>query len=142
MFRSKKYNIVFLALTLGVPFSIFKIIGGRVIVREFGIFGYFLICVGIIDLLLNLCRSFQAYGIFSGKVSYCFFSTIGNIFSKEEFFLGIDTLFSFFIVVIFLWSNLITKLTSTENFFWVSAVTVNVLAVGFTQLWCAYHLRD
>jgi hypothetical protein len=130
---------VFLALTIGFPFCIFKVVCGRVAVDSgHAIIGYALCLWGVIDFLLNLVRLIQGFSAKEKRVQFCLLAVIGELFNHGTLFLAIDTFLAFSIICVVLWTGWIAKLTELELKLWLTATTVNLLSVGLVQIWCAY----
>lgn len=130
---------VFLALTIGFPFCIFKIVCGRVAVDSgYNIIGYILCFWGGIDFILNLIRIIQGFLGVKKKVQFCFLEVVGSFFKQGPIFLAVDTFLAFSIICHVLWTGWIRKLTDIELNLWLAATTVNLLSVATVQIWCEF----
>ncbi|KUG24061.1 hypothetical protein ASZ90_006144 [hydrocarbon metagenome] len=139
-------DIVFLspffqALTIGVPFCIFKMIFGLLALRQgtlsvsLSVFAWLIIVWALADLIMNLAR---VYFNLSGRetpIEYCTIAQAGIFFKRPKLFLAIDTLISFSIICFVLWSGWITLLTRQELYIWYAATTLNLISVSIVNIW-------
>jgi hypothetical protein len=134
---------LFLALTIGFPFCIFKVLCGRVAFDSgHSIIGGLLCLWGAVDFLFNLVRLIQGFMGVKRKIQFCLLAVIGGIFNHAPLFLAIDTLLAFSIICLVLWTGWIQKLTSLELKFWLAATTINLLSVGVVQIGFAFKNRE
>jgi hypothetical protein len=127
---------VFLALTIGIPFSTFKILFGVLAWRNgLPVPGVALMIWGAGDLTMNGARVVQ--GLLRGKpaTEFCLLAQLGKGLGLAPILLAMDTFISFSIICIVLWSGWIAQLTLPESVAWLSATTVNLLSVALTQIW-------
>jgi hypothetical protein len=133
---------LFLAITIGVPFCIFKYLFGILTVRVgMGSNSHFLICCGwlvmvwaAIDLLMNLARIlFDIMGRRPG-IEFCLVAQVGRIFKCSSLFLAIDTLLSFSIICFVLWSGWIKHLVLYESYLWYAATTLNLISLSLVNI--------
>lgn len=131
---------IFLALTIGFPFCIFKVLCGRIAFDSgHTIIGIILSFWGFIDFILNLIRVVQGFAGAKKKSPFCLLAVIGSIFNHAPLLLAVDTFLAFAIICFVLWTGWIGKLTGLELKFWLTATTINLLSVGIVQIWCSYN---
>ncbi len=132
---------VFQALTIGIPFCVFKMIFGLLAMRVSAAsiflcgFSWLVILWALADLVMNLVHAF--YHLIGRKpfVEYCAIAQAGRIFKKPQLFLAVDTLISFFIICFVLWSGWITLLGRAESYVWYAATTLNLISVSVVNIW-------
>jgi hypothetical protein len=132
----------FQALTIGVPFCIFKMLFGLLSIRvgaqqsSFLVsFGWLVIAWASVDLAMNLARVFfHLYGRES-PLEYCTLAQAGRIFGRPRLFLAIDTFLSFSIICFVLWSGWIKNLTTIESYAWYAATTLNLISISLVSIW-------
>jgi cation transport ATPase len=131
----------FQALTIGVPFCVFKLIFGLLALRlsmssvSFRVLAWLVIAWALTDLIMNLAR---VYFHFSGReapIEYCTIAQAGRLLKRPGLFLAIDTLLSFSIICFVLWSGWITLLGRQETYFWYAATTLNLISVSVVNIW-------
>jgi hypothetical protein len=134
---------LFLSLTIGIPFCIFKVLFGISIIRigagTSGVLstgGWLITCWALADLVMNLGR--EGYDLMNlpAPFEYCTIAQIGRLFSMPRVFLAIDTLLTFTIICIMLWSGWIATLTTPEKYLWYAATTLNLISLSLVVL---YH---
>ena len=134
---------LFLSLTIGIPFCIFKLLFGITLVQvgstgpvPVAYFGWLVICWSILDLGMNLGR--QVFDLLGrpAPFEYCTIAQIGRYFHRPMAFLAVDTLLTFTIICTMLWSGWITLLTRVELPFWYAATTLNLISLSLVVL---YH---
>lgn len=140
----------FLALTIGLPFCVFKALFGSLAIQLGGecdatgllVFGICVVIWASIDFLMNL--SHIVLGFFSKTVNfeYCLLSQVGRLFRRQSLFLCVDTLVSFLIICFVLWSGWITKLTPFESKLWYLATTVNLVSLAIVAIITEYHVNS
>lgn len=134
---------LFLSLTIGIPFCIFKLLFGitavRVIVFPYhGIlaaFGWCVILWAGIDLVMNTGRALLDLLDRPAPFEYCTIAQLGAYFQMPLVFLALDTFFSFVIICTMLWSGWITLLTLWESYFWYAATTLNLISLSLVLLY-------
>lgn len=133
---------VFLSLTIGIPFCIFKLLFGLVAYRLGGEGdGGLAFLEGIIliwataDLMMNTGRSFFDLAHRNARFEYCTIAQLGRIFNKPLLFLALDTLVTFSIICAMLWLGWITKLSPPEIFLWYLATTMNLISLSLVALY-------
>ena len=107
----------FQALTIGVPFCIFKQLFGVLSIRA-GIaqssilvyFGWLVIAWASVDLLMNLARVLFHLSGRKSPIEYCTIAQAGRLFQRPRLLLAIDTFLSFSIICFVLWSGWIKNL--------------------------------
>ena len=134
---------LFLSLTIGIPFCIFKMLFGISAVRIgagtsmlLNTGGWLIIGWALADLVLNLGR--EVYDLMNrpAPFEYCTIAQVGRFFSLPMVFLAIDTLLTFTIICIMLWSGWIATLTTFESYLWYAATTLNLISLSLVVL---YH---
>jgi hypothetical protein len=133
---------LFLSLTIGIPFCIFKLLFGISAVR-FGsgtsVFlsacGWLIIGWAMVDLIMNFGR--EIYDLMSrpAPFEYCTIAQIGRFFQMPLVFLAFDTLLTFTIISTMLWSGWIALLNSTEIHLWYAATTLNLISLSLVVLY-------
>ena len=133
----------FQALTIGLPFSAFKMLFGLLCWRAGGaqtssilsVFGGLVMAWALIDLFMNLARiAFHLAGRAS-PIEYCIIAQAGRLMGRPKLFLAIDTLASFSIISIVLWSGWISHLSPLEARIWIAATILNLISVAFVNIW-------
>jgi len=133
---------IFLSLTIGVPFCIYKILFGMVLVRigsavpgPFTVFGWLIIVWSLADLSLNIGREIFDLMARPAPFEYCTIAEIGRFFHRPMAFLALDTLVTFSIICTMLWSGWIATLTGIESMLWAAATTMNLISLSFVVLY-------
>jgi len=134
----------FQALTIGLPFSAFKMLFGLLCWRAGGeaqasailsAFGGLVMAWALIDLFMNLARiAFHLAGRAS-PIEYCIVAQAGRLMGRPKLFLAVDTLASFSIISIVLWSGWISHLSWLEARIWIAATILNLISVAFVNIW-------
>ncbi|MFA5331255.1 MAG: hypothetical protein WC342_02645 [Methanoregula sp.] len=143
--RLQKFFIrpFFLSLTIGIPFCIFKGLFGLAAFRA-GIassgtalimFGAFVLAWATTDLLMNIWRSLSDLVGHPAGIEYCSIAQLGKLAHRPMIFLAIDTLLSFGIICLMLWSGWIATLTVTEAYLWYAATTLNLISLSVVSLY-------
>ena len=132
----------FLSLTIGVPFCIYKMIFGISILRAaaaggalFAGAGWLIIVWAIADLLMNTVYSLQDLLHLKARFECCTLAQIGRFFSRPMVFLALDTLLSFSIICLMLWSGWIATLSPYELVLWYVATTLNLVSLSVVSLY-------
>ena len=132
----------FLSLTIGVPFCIYKMIFGISILRAgaaggavFAVAGWLIICWAFADLLMNTAYSLQDLLHLPVRFECCTLAQIGHLFSRPMVFLALDTLLSFSIVCLMLWSGWVATLSPYELVLWYVATTLNLVSLSVVSLY-------
>jgi hypothetical protein len=131
----------FQALTIGVPFCIFKLLFGLLALRtgaasaSLSAFGWLVIAWAIADLLMNLARVFFHITGRAASIEYCTIAQAGRLFKKPRLFLAIDTLITFSIIGFVLWSGWIVHLRLQESYLWYAATTLNLISISVVNIW-------
>ena len=132
----------FLSLTIGVPFCIYKMIFGISILRAgaagnsfFTLAGWLIICWAISDLVMNSVYSAQDLLHLSTRFECCTLAQAGLFFSRPMVFLALDTLLSFSIICLMLWSGWIATLLPFESLLWYVATTLNLVSLSVVSLY-------
>jgi hypothetical protein len=69
------------------------------------------------------------------RFEYCTIAQLGHIFRMPMVFLAVDTLLSFTIICLMLWSGWIATLTPVESVLWYSATTLNLISLSLVSLY-------
>ena len=139
MVQKAEIRTIFLVLTIGYPFCVFKALCGRVAIDSgHEVIGFALLFWGLVDFVLNSSELALAVLHRERKRIYCLLAAIGSLFGKTRLFLEIDTFLAFSIICVVLWSGWITKLAKWELNLWIAATTVNLLSVAIVQIWCSW----
>lgn len=132
----------FQALTIGVPFCIFKLLFGILSIRTgteqsliLVYFGWLIIAWASVDLFMNLARVFFHLSGHESPVEYCIIAQAGRLFGRPSLFLAIDTFLSFSIICFVLWSGWIRYLSTTESYLWYAATTLNLISISLVNIW-------
>jgi hypothetical protein len=131
----------FQALTIGVPFCIFKLLFGLLALRtgspsvSLSILGWLVIAWALADLLLNLARVFFHLAGREAPLEYCTIAEVGRLFMRPKLFLAIDTLITFSIICFVLWSGWIMRLSQGESYLWYAATTLNLISISAVNIW-------
>jgi hypothetical protein len=133
----------FQALTIGVPFCIFKLLFGQLALRigeqvpsaYLPAFGWLVMAWAMADLLMNLARVLFYIAGRTAPIEYCTIAQAGRIFRRPRLFLAIDTLISFSIICFVLWSGWIVRLSQEESYLWYAASTLNLISISVVNIW-------
>jgi hypothetical protein len=133
---------LFLSLTIGVPFCIYKLLFGITLVRigsalpgPVSIFGWAVTLWALADLVMNLGRELFDLLDRPAPFEYCTIAQAGRFFSMPMVFLAIDTLLTFIIISTMLWSGWIASLTTIESHMWSAATTLNLISLSLVILY-------
>ncbi len=133
---------LFLSSTVGVPFCIYKLLLGILILRVGNFFdlvipaivGYIVILWACLDFIMNMKRVEDSFFGRESTMEYCILAQAGRLFRAPRFFLAIDTAFSFSIICFILWSGWIAHMEQPESWLWSMATTVNLLSIALVNL--------
>ncbi len=131
----------FQALTIGVPFCIFKLLFGLLALRTgepsayLLALGWLVIAWSVADLLMNLARVFLDLVGRESSIEYCTIAQAGRLFNRATLFLAIDTLITFSIICFVLWSGWIVQLRLHESYLWYAATTLNLISISAVNVW-------
>jgi hypothetical protein len=129
----------FLSLTIGIPFCVFKLIFGlsamRVGIPGFAVFGWIVVAWALADLGMNIGRSVFDLGGSPAPFEYCTIAQLGRRVGRPTVFLAIDTLLSFTIICLMLWSGWIARLSPIEAYLWYGATTLNLISLSVVSLY-------
>lgn len=131
----------FQALTIGVPFCIFKLLFGLLALRTgeinagLHVLGWLVIIWSIADLLMNVARVVLDLAAMESSIEYCTIAQAGRIFDQARLFLAIDTLITFSIICFVLWSGWIVLLNRYESYLWYAATTLNLISISAVNVW-------
>lgn len=129
----------FLSLTIGIPFCIFKLLFGMTAYRTgvpvFVMLGGIVIAWACLDLLMNIGRSVLDLAGRTAPFEYCSIAQIGRLVHRPLVFLALDTLLSFVIICLMLWSGWITHLSPGESYLWYAATTLNLISLSLVSLY-------
>jgi hypothetical protein len=133
---------LFLSLTIGIPFCIFKMLFGITIIRIGSdvsklvfICGWVVVAWALADLIMNLARELYDLMNREAPFQYCTIAQLGSFFHMPMLFLAIDTLLTFAIICAMLWSGLIATLNSLEIHLWYAATTLNLISLSLVVLY-------
>jgi hypothetical protein len=137
----------FQALTIGVPFCIFKLLFGLLALRaasEQGsatltAFGWLIAAWAATDLSMNLARVVFHLSGRASPIEYCAIAQAGRLFGRPRLFLAIDTLISFSIICFVLWSGWIKQLSQAEYYLWYAATTLNLISISVVSIWIEFR---
>jgi len=135
---------VFLALTLGVPFGIFKLLFGILALRSalenhvtyLVWFGYIAVVWASVDIIMSILTAIFGLAGHRSPIDYCTLAEMGSFLGRPGVYQAIDTLISFSIICFVLWSGWILNLNFIEARLWYAATTVNLISVALVAL-CA-----
>jgi hypothetical protein len=132
----------FQALTIGVPFCIFKLLFGIQLIRAGAVqssilvnLGWLIIAWASVDLIMNLSRVFFDLSDRDSPMEYCTIAQAGKFLDRPRLFLAIDTFLSFSIICIALWSGWIRYLSTIESYLWYAATTLNLISISLVNIW-------
>lgn len=129
----------FLSLTIGIPFCVFKFIFGLSALRAGSPFvsalGVVVIAWALSDLAMNTGRSLYDLAGRSAPFEYCTIAQLGRTVGRPAVFLAIDTLLSFSIICLMLWSGWIARLSPGEGYLWYGATTLNLISLSVVSLY-------
>lgn len=133
----------FLSLTIGIPFCIFKILFGILSIRvgETGtiwpleVAGVIIMLWACADLLMNLTRATLDIFGKSQLIEFCTLAQIGRILNAQAIFLAFDTVITFTIICLVLWSGWIVQLNRIESYLWYFATTLNLISLSLVGLY-------
>ena len=133
----------FQALTIGLPFCAFKMLFGLVCWRmgqdqnalDLTLLGGLIMVWAAIDLFMNLTRIVFHLAGRASPIEYCIIAQAGRLIGRPGLFLAIDTLASFSIISIVLWSGWISSLRPQESRIWIAATILNLISVAFVNIW-------
>jgi len=141
----------FQAVTIGIPFCIFKLLFGRmalIAAEETGgslpflVLGRLVAVWAFADLLMNLGRIYFQIAGKPTPIEYCTIAQAGRLFNKPRLFLAVDTFLSFSIICLALWSGWIVRLSQAESYLWYSATTMNLLSISLVNIWIEMRKGD
>ena len=133
---------LFLSLTIGIPFCIFKLLFGITLIRvgsgmslPVSACGWGITVWALTDLMMNLSR--ELFDILNrpAPFEYCTIAQAGRFFHMPMVFLAIDTLLTFMIICTMLWSGWIGTLTTLESYLWYAATTLNLISLSLVVLY-------
>jgi hypothetical protein len=133
---------LFLSLTIGIPFCIFKMLFGISAIRIGAVTsvllttgGWLILVWALTDLVMNLGR--EVYDLMDRQApfEYCSIAQTGRFFHMPMVFLAIDTLLTFIIICTMLWSGWITTLTTFESYLWYAATSLNLVSLSLVVLY-------
>jgi hypothetical protein len=133
---------LFLSLTIGIPFCIFKMLFGISAIRIgagtsvlLNTGGWLILVWALTDLVMNLGR--EVYDLMDRQApfEYCSIAQTGRFFHMPMVFLAIDTLLTFIIICTMLWSGWITTLTTFESYLWYAATSLNLVSLSLVVLY-------
>jgi hypothetical protein len=135
---------VFAALTIGVPFCVFKLLFGWLFIcinagHAQVLFGWLVIAWAAADLAMNLARALFHMTGRASPIEYCTIAQAGRLINRPKLFLAIDTFLSFSIICFVLWSSWIKLLGPANSYLWYAATTLNLMGISLVSLWLEYR---
>jgi hypothetical protein len=133
---------LFLSLTIGIPFCIFKLLFGITLIRIgshasalVSICGRGVVIWALADLIMNVGR--EVFDLLNrpAPFEYCLIAQAGRLVHMPMVFLAIDTLLTFIIICTMLWSGWISTLTLFESYLWYAATTMNLISLSLVILY-------
>ncbi|HOT06174.1 MAG: hypothetical protein A4E45_01168 [Methanosaeta sp. PtaB.Bin039] len=132
----------FSALTVGVPFAVFKMLLGLLCLRmaaenasDFqAALGWLAIAWAAADLMMNLVRAAFSLAGKDSPIEFCLIAQAGRLAGRPRLFLALDTAVSFGIICLVLWSGWIRRLEGAEVYLWYAATTVNLMGFALLNL--------
>ena len=134
------FKATFQALTIGIPFCVFKMLFGVLALRAgassvpLRVFAWLVMAWALADLIMNLVRVIFNIAAREAPVEYCTIAQAGRLFQRPRLFLAIDTLISFSIICFVLWSGWITMFGRQESYFWYAATSLNLISVSVVNI--------
>ncbi|HXX55965.1 MAG TPA: hypothetical protein VEI81_07700 [Methanoregula sp.] len=133
---------VFLSLTIGIPFCIFKLLFGLTAIRTGGdmgpalpVIGWGIVVWAGADAILNTGRIVLDLLNRPAWFEYCTIAEAGRFFHRPNVFLAVDTLLTFSIICAMLWSGWIARLDTVGSYLWYSATTLNLISLSLVSLY-------
>lgn len=141
--RDSLHTPFFLSITIGIPFCIFKILFGLLIIKVgelnsvylIVVAGYLVIVWATADLVMNLVRALQDLIGREKQIEFCTLAQIGRIMDAPLVFLALDTLITFSIICFVLWSGWVMHFSKYESYLWYFATTLNLISLSLVGLW-------
>ncbi|MFA6363266.1 hypothetical protein [Methanoregula sp.] len=142
--RIQKFFIrpFFLTLTIGIPFCMFKGLFGLAAIRVgtpsnpfIAGFGWCVVAWASVDFIMNAVRATGDLLHIPTPLEYCTLAEIGRLVRRPMVFLAADTLLSFSIICLMLWSGWILQLTHLEAYLWYAATTLNLISISLVSLY-------
>jgi hypothetical protein len=132
----------FLTLTIGLPFCTFKGLFGFAAIRAgtpsnplLATVGWLVVAWAATDFVMNVVRAAGDLLHIPTPLEYCMLAEIGQLAHRPMVFLAGDTLLSFSIICLMLWSGWITQQTPVETFLWYAATTLNLISISLVSLY-------
>ncbi len=132
----------FLTLTIGLPFCTFKGLFGIAAIQAgtpsnplLSGFGWLVVAWAAIDFTMNAIRAAGDLLHIPTPLEYCTLAELGRLAHRPMVFLAGDTLLSFSIICLMLWSGWIMKLSPNETFLWYAATTLNLTSISLVSLY-------
>ncbi|HVN73907.1 MAG TPA: hypothetical protein VMT44_04855 [Methanoregula sp.] len=139
---------VFLSLTIGIPFCIFKLLFGLTAIKTgnggigpgLAIIGWGIVIWAGADVILNTGRIVLDLLNRPAWFEYCTIAEAGRIFHRPNAFLALDTLLTFSIICAMLWSGWIARLDTVGSYLWYSATTLNLISLSLVSLYTEFRV--
>jgi hypothetical protein len=132
----------FLTLTIGLPFCTFKALFGLAAIRAgtpsnplLAALGWLIVAWAAIDFVMNTVRAASDLLHIPTPLEYCTLAELGRLLHRPMVFLAGDTLLSFSIICLMLWSGWITQMTPLEAILWYAATTLNLVSISLVSLY-------
>ena len=133
---------LFLSLTIGIPFCIFKLLFGLTAIGvgygtnpALTVTGWGIVIWAGADLFLNTGRIVADLLHRQARFEYCTIAEAGRLFHRPHVFLAIDTLLTFSIICAMLWSGWIARLGIPGLYLWYAATTLNLISLSLVSLY-------
>ena len=132
----------FLTLTIGLPFCTFKGLFGIAAIQAgtlsnppLATLGWLVLGWAVVDFAMNALRATGDLLHVPTPLEYCTLAEIGRFLHRPMVFLAADTLISFSIICLMLWSGWITQMTPIESALWYAATTLNLISISLVSLY-------
>ena len=132
----------FLTLTIGIPFCMYKGIFGIAAIQAgtpqdplLAAFGWLVLAWAATDFAMNTLRAAGDLLHIQTPLEYCTLAQIGRFVRRPLVFLAFDTLLSFSIICLMLWSGWISRLSPVESVLWYAATTLNLISISLVSLY-------
>ncbi len=127
----------FAALTIGVPFCVFKGLFGFLLVdNKYAVIGAACIAWAVADCAMNLVRAgMELAGARDSSLQFCLLGQLGARFGRRDLLMAMDTLLAFAIICGVLWSGWIAQLPPWGHALWLGATTVNLMSLAIMHVW-------
>lgn len=127
---------VFLSLTIGVPFCVFKFLFGLLAYQNgYILSGAAVVLWSVTDLFMNfVCIAKELLRASKPDIEFCFLAQLGRKIGKASLLLTVDTFLSFTIICFVLWSGWIKDLSEWGAYMWYGATTINLMSLAMVNV--------